>query len=93
MNRKLVAEKPVGCFQQSGHRHCQGGQPPAKQDVTLSGLAQALRGPICPSSEPASHLLGRQALMLPSLGLGPECCAWAEGPLGSQPHPHSGLAA
>ena len=52
-----------------------------------------LRGPIGLSSEPASHLLGRLALMLPNLGLRPDCCAWAEGPLGSQPNPHSGLAA
>ena len=50
-----------------------------------------LRGPICCSPEPASRLLGRLALMLPSLGLWLECCAWAEGPLGSQPHPHSSL--
>lgn len=40
-----------------------------------------------PSSGPASHLLGRLALLPSNLGLGLECCAWGEGSLGSKPHP------
>lgn len=40
-----------------------------------------------PSSGPDSHLLRRLALTPSSLGVGLECCAWGEGPLGSQTHP------